>query len=303
MKLQKGDVAVVTGAGSGIGFALAETFARRGLNVVAADVDPAALDDAAARLGEHGTEIHAVPTDVTREEQVQALAAATLDRFGGVHVVCNNAGVMSKGDPWGGPIAAWEWVVGVNLWGVVYGVRAFLPHLAVGGRGHIVNTASMAGLYPGLSAIYDATKHAVVAITENLYQDLLTAGIPVGVSVLCPGWVRTKIIDAERNWPSDRGAKPEESAAMSVVEPHVRRAIDEGMTPAAVADVVATGIEENRFWLITHPHWMPMTVARWDSIAEGVNPEPLEELPELPPKSQIIAEALAAMAEAAPPDA
>ena len=296
MKLEHGDVAVVTGAASGIGFALAERFASGGLHVVAADIDPAALDDAVRRLGEHGGEVLGVPTDVSREEQVQALAAAALERFGGVHVVCNNAGVTSLADPWLGPTSAWEWVVGVNLWGVIHGVRAFLPHLALGGRGHIVNTASMAGLFPGLSPSYDATKHAVVALTEDLFHAVRDGGIPVGVSVLCPGWVRTQIADAERNWPDDRGALPERSVSSSVVRPHLDRALAEGLTPAAVADVVARGIEEERFWLLTHPEWMPMATQRWDRIAEGVDPAPIEEIPAMPPRSQLIEETIAAMA-------
>jgi len=212
MKLERGDVAVVTGAASGIGFALAERFATAGLNVVAADVEPAALDDATARLAAHGVDVLGVPTDVSIEEQVQALASTTVERFGGVQVVCNNAGVMTRADPWLGPTQAWEWVIGVNLWGVIHGVRAFLPHLALGGRGHIVNTASMAGLVPGLNPIYDATKHAIVAISENLFYDLHAASLPVGVSVLCPGWVRTAFADAERNWPAGRGTRRDRSA-------------------------------------------------------------------------------------------
>jgi short-subunit dehydrogenase len=144
-----------------------------------------------------------------------------------------------------------------------------------------VNTASMAGLFPGLNPIYDATKHAVVALSENLYHDMRAAQLPVGVSVLCPGWVRTQILDAERNWPAERGEQPERSAVGSVIQTHVKRATDEGMTPAAVADIVANGIEEERFWLLTHPDWMSMAVARWDSIAEGVNPVSPDSVPGL----------------------
>ena len=120
---------------------------------------------------------------------------ATIDRFGAVHVVCNNAGVAGGGDPWLGPIDGWEWTMGVNFWGVVHGVRAFLPHIIMSGGGHIVNTASMAGLYPGFAPAYDASKHAVVAVTESLYHNMQMAGLPVGVSCLCPGWVKTGIID------------------------------------------------------------------------------------------------------------
>ena len=296
MRLQQGDVAVVTGAASGIGFALADRFASAGLHVVAADVEPAALDAAVERLLERGTEVLGVPTDVSHDEQVQALAATTVERFGGVHVVCNNAGVTSLADPWAGPLSAWEWVIGVNLMGVVHGIRAFLPHMVLGGRGHIVNTASMAGLYPGLSPSYDATKHAVVAITEDLFHAMRDAGLPIGVSVLCPGWIRTQIADAERNWPAHRGEQPPPGPTTAVVKPHLDRAISEGMTPAAVADIVATGIAEDRYWLITHEDWMPMAVARWDSIAERADPAPVDEIPGLPPRAQIIEEVMAALA-------
>jgi NAD(P)-dependent dehydrogenase (short-subunit alcohol dehydrogenase family) len=300
MKLQRGDVAVVTGAASGIGFALADRFASAGMNVVAADIEPGALDAAVERLGERGTGVLGVPTDVSSDEQVEALAAAAVERFGGVHVVCNNAGVTSMADPWAGPLSAWEWVIGVNLMGVVHGIRAFLPHLVLGGRGHIVNTASMAGLFPGLAASYDATKHAVVALTEDLFHAMRDAGLPIGVSVLCPGWIRTRIADAERNWPSDRGELPAPAITAPVIKPHLDRALAEGMTPAAVADVVATGIEEERYWLLTHPDWMPMAIARWDSIAELADPAPVEEIPGMPPRSQLLEEVMAALA--VPPD-
>ena len=137
--------------------------------MVLADVQKDALAAAAAEVGAHGVETLTVVTDVSKADQVEALAAATMERFGAVHVVCNNAGVGGAGDPWLGPIETWEWVMGVNFWGVVHGVRAFLPHLVMSGGGHIVNTASIAGLYPGFAAPYDASKHAVVAITEGLY--------------------------------------------------------------------------------------------------------------------------------------
>ena len=212
MKLEAGKVAVVTGAASGIGFALAERFATAGMNVVLADVDEAGLAAAAERIGARGVDTITVRTDVSDEASVQALAAATVERFGTAHVVCNNAGVMSSADAWFGPISAWTWLLGVNLWGVIHGVRAFLPMFVAQGEGHIVNTASIAGLLPGFGAAYDATKHAVVAITDDLYTSMKQAGMPIGVSVLCPGWVRTNILDAERNWPTELGGEPPEAA-------------------------------------------------------------------------------------------
>src|SRR6202142_2714284 len=169
MRLEAGKIAVVPGAASGIGFGLAERFATAGMHVVLADVDESGLASAAERIGAHGRETLTVRTDVSDEASVQALAAAATQRFGTVHVVCNNAGVVSQSDAWFGPLSAWTWVLGVNLWGVIHGVRAFLPILAGQGEGHIVNTASIAGLLPGFGAAYDATKHAVVALTEDLY--------------------------------------------------------------------------------------------------------------------------------------
>ena len=293
MELDRGQVAVVTGAASGIGFALAEAFARKGLNVVLADVQVDALSAAAERIAALHVEAVAVQTDVSKEASVQALAQAALDRFGAVHVVCNNAGVAGRGDAWFGPTATWEWVLGVNLWGVIHGVRAFLPHLL--GGGYIVNTASIAGLLPGFSGPYDASKHAVVAITEDLYNDMTAAGLPVGVSVLCPGWVRTSLMDSERNWPTELGAAPAATPIGEVGLAHVRRALDEGTTPAAIADSVVEAVENDRFWVLPHDDFLALAVQRWDRVAEKLNPVPPEQIPGLPPRSQMLNEMMAAM--------
>jgi NAD(P)-dependent dehydrogenase (short-subunit alcohol dehydrogenase family) len=290
VELGAGKVAVVTGAGSGIGFALADAFAKEGMSVVLADVQSDALDAAAATIGSLGVPVLARLTDVRKVEEVDALAAATVERFGGVHVVCNNAGVAGGGDPWMGPLAGWEWVMGVNFWGVVHGVRAFLPHLVLAGGGHIVNTASIAGLYPGFSPAYDASKHAVVAITEGLFNMMRDTGLPVGVSCLCPGWVRTGIIDAKRNWPDDLGPQPEDTPVAQLMEKHVRRAIDEGLTPAAVAARVVDAVREARFWVFPHPDFLELAVRRFERIAHQLDPEPPEQTPGMPPREQLIAE-------------
>jgi NAD(P)-dependent dehydrogenase (short-subunit alcohol dehydrogenase family) len=293
MELQAGQVAVVTGAASGIGLALAERFAGAGLHIVMADVEEPALTEAADKVAGLGVDTLAVPTDVSREDAVQALAAATLERFGRVDVVCNNAGVAAPGDPWFGPLSSWEWVMNVNFWGVVHGCRAFLPHLV--GGGHFVNTASIAGLMPGFGPSYDASKHAVVAMSEDLYQTLRIAGLPIGVSVLCPGWVRTRIVDADRNWPDELGHKPEVDVSAAVFETHVRRAIDEGRTPASVADAVVEAIGANRFWVLPHQDFLDLVADRWETVLERSDPVPPEHVPGMPARSQLIAEVAAAL--------
>jgi NAD(P)-dependent dehydrogenase (short-subunit alcohol dehydrogenase family) len=301
MELGSDTVAVVTGAGSGIGLALARAFAGAGCSVVLADVQQDALDAAAAEIASHGVRTAAIRTDVSRREDVEALAAATMERFGAVHVVCNNAGVAANGDPWFGPLETWEWTMGVNFWGVVHGVRAFLPLVLGSGGGHIVNTASMAGLYPGFAAPYDASKHAVVALTEGLYNAMQLSPIPVGVSCLCPGWVRTGILDADRNWPDELGPRPELDAAAEVGRKYVSRAIDEGMPPAAVADLVVDAVRAGRYWVFPHPDFVEIAMARFHGIGEGVDPQPAEHVPGMPPRSQLLAETMAAMGLAPDP--
>jgi NAD(P)-dependent dehydrogenase (short-subunit alcohol dehydrogenase family) len=295
VELSRDSVAVVTGAGSGIGLALAEAFARQGCRLVLVDVQDDALTAAAERISALGVDVVTSRTDVSKREEVEALAAATVERFGAVHVVCNNAGVAGAGDPWLGPIEGWEWTMGVNFWGVVHGVRAFLPHIVMSGGGHIVNTASIAGLFPGFSPAYDASKHAVVAMTEGLFHNLRDAGLPVGVSCLCPGWVKTGIIDADRNWPDELGPRPEMSAGGQISRDHVRRAIDEGMPPAIVADLVVDAVREGRYWVFPHADFLDIAVERFHRIADSIDPQPVEQMPGMPPRSQIMAEVMNAM--------
>lgn len=303
MELEPGKVAVVTGGGSGIGLALANGFAARGCSVVLADVDADALATASEEVAAHGVDVITHVTDVSKVDAVESLAAVTMERFGAVHIVCNNAGVGGAGDPWVGPIETWEWVMGVNFWGVVHGVRAFLPHIVMSGGGHIVNTASIAGVFPGMTAPpYDASKHAVVAITEDLFTSLQAGGIPVGVSCLCPGWVRTGIGDSDRNWPEELGELPARDAGGEIARKYLSRALDEGMQPAAVADLVLQAITSGRFWVFPQQEFLDLAIARWRDVEEGVDPTLPEHVPGLPPRSQLMAEVMAAMAaEATPP--
>jgi NAD(P)-dependent dehydrogenase (short-subunit alcohol dehydrogenase family) len=297
MRIEAGQVAVVTGGAGGIGRALVDRFAAAGMRIVLADVEADVLDVAAAELAARDVEVLAVRTDVSKLADVEALAAATMERFGAVHVVCNNAGVAPVSDPWFGPLATWEWAVGVNLWGVLYGVRTFLPHLMASGGGHVVNTASIAGLLPGLGAPYDVSKHGVVAMTEDLYLDLHAVGAPVGVSVLCPGWVATRILDADRNWPDELGDRPEAGMQFAVVGDHLRRAIAEGLTPAAIADAVFDAVEQDRFWVLPQQDFLDLAINRWGMIAERVNPQAPERIPGLPTRTEMIEQAMQALAE------
>jgi NAD(P)-dependent dehydrogenase (short-subunit alcohol dehydrogenase family) len=287
MELTSGKTAVVTGAASGIGFALAERFARAGLDIVLADIEQEALDAAERKIAALGVQTLAVRTDVSDEAAVQALAAAAVERFGGVHLVCNNAGVESNADAWFGPISAWKWVLGVNLWGVIHGIRAFLPVMLSQGAGHFVNTASIAGLYPGFAASYDASKHAVVAISEGLYRSMKLAGLPIGVSVLCPGWVNTSIMDAARNWPADLGQQPPPALGSEIAEPHVRKAIAEAIQPGEVAAFVADAVAADKFWVFTGQEWLDLVVQRWNGIAAGEDPRLDLQAPGMPPAAQL----------------
>jgi NAD(P)-dependent dehydrogenase (short-subunit alcohol dehydrogenase family) len=169
----------------------------------------------------------------------------------------------------------------------VHGIRAFLPRMLAQTEGHIVNTASMAGLHPGASPIYDASKHAVVALSEDLYRALHQMQAPIGVSVLCPGFVRTNILDAERNWPVSLGTPPDHAVVADIVLRHAQRAVDEGTNPAVVADLVANAVMAGQFWVLPHPEFVDFAVRRWHSIAEGLNPELNIDIPGMPPAAQI----------------
>ena len=264
-------VAVVTGAASGIGRALAERFAAAGMKVVLADVEQGALAAAERALASSGARVLAVPTDVSKASDVEALAQRTLEAFGAVHVVCNNAGVSVGGLAWEVTLADWEWILGVNLWGVIHGIRTFVPILLrQGEEGHVVNTASMAGLLsgPGI-APYNVTKHAVVTLSEALHHELAVAsGGKVKVSVLCPGWVNTRILDADRNRPASLGAATPVRPELTAVREQVRQLLQSGLAPAAVAEHVFAAVRDGRFYILTHPQWKPAIRTRLEDILE-----------------------------------
>jgi NAD(P)-dependent dehydrogenase (short-subunit alcohol dehydrogenase family) len=272
-------VAVVTGAASGIGRGLAERFAAEGMKVVLADVEVDALAQAESELRAQGATVLAVRTDVRQASEVEALAEKTLAAFGGVHVVCNNAGVGGGGKCcWEFTLSDWEWTLGVNLWGVIHGIRTFVPiMLNQGTEGHVVNTASMAGVttvpYWGS---YSVSKHGVVILSEILARDLTQIGAPIKVSVLCPRFVRTNIGSSARNRPralaNPEGSETVWAEAQSALE-RVRKAIEnEGMPPAEIADHVVAAIRANKFYIFPHPGSKEGVRARMEGILEERNP-------------------------------
>jgi NAD(P)-dependent dehydrogenase (short-subunit alcohol dehydrogenase family) len=253
METLRDRVAVITGGASGIGLALARAFAAEGCHIVIADIEDGALATAAATLPD-GT--LAVRTDVSRADDVEALAAATLDRFGRVDIVCNNAGVSTFNTLAEQTIDDWRWVLGVNLWGVIHGVHTFVPIMrAQGTPGHVVNTASVAGLLSGIPYLgpYAVSKVGVVSISETLRTEMLMAGVPIGVSVLCPSGTNTNVMEAERNRPANTGTEQRTEDAEAW-----RLGIKGGFTgpdgkePEEVAALVVDAVRADRFWVVSH---------------------------------------------------
>lgn len=276
MKDFQGKVAVITGGASGLGRAMAERFAREGMSIVLADVEPSALARAEAEMKAAGAKVIGVRTDVSKAADVEALAQKTLAAFGAVHLVANNAGVAPLGNAWENSVADWEWTLGVNLWGVIHGVRVFTPiMLAQGGEAHIVNTASVSGLIsPPGSAMYNVTKHAVVTLTETLYHDLALKQASIGCSVLCPAYVPTGIVDSERNRPAPlQNPTQEKTAEQQAREALLRKAVTSGKLSADdVAQKVYEAVRDQRFYILTHPRIKPSIQWRMEDILQERNP-------------------------------
>ncbi len=264
----EGRTAVVTGAASGIGRALADGFADVGMNVVLADVEEEALAAAVAELEGRGHPVLGVGVDARSRESVGELARRATERFGHVHVLVNNAGVASMGEDrgvWEIADEDWDWVMGVNFYGVLYGLQAFVPGmLEHGEEGHIVNTASLAGLLPG-GGPYSVSKHGVLALTEGLYRNLADRGAAIGASVLCPGFVNTRIFDAERNRPKELEA-PEVQAPNELMRAVGEALIQGGIQPAEVAEIVLRAIQEGDLYILPHPAWDPIVRGRFEGI-------------------------------------
>jgi NAD(P)-dependent dehydrogenase (short-subunit alcohol dehydrogenase family) len=274
MKDFKDKVAVVTGAASGIGRALADAFAAEGMKVVLADVEAARLEEAAAEMQRAGARVLPVVTDVSRAEQVESLAQRTLEAFGAVHVVCNNAGVFTAGVSWEAPLEDYQWVLGVNVWGVIHGIRTFIPiMLRQNTEGHVVNTASMAGVTNGpYSAPYYLSKHAVLSLSESIYHELQMRGARIGISVLCPELVATNINNAARNRPPALQRKAGPPAESDSVEAALSSFIMTGTPPAAIAQRVLQAIREDGFYILSEDAWRRSCETRLEDIRLGRNP-------------------------------
>jgi len=271
----EGRTAVVTGAASGIGAAIARRCAREGMAVALADVDESGLETLRKELEGDGTRCLVQPTDVSRGDAVEALAERAFAELGGVHLLFNNAGVVVSGLSWERSEEDYRWVLGVNLWGVIHGIRAFVPRLIEQDEpAHIVNTASIAGLSAGpMLGPYTVSKHGVVGLTETLHHELAMVAPGIHVSCLCPGGVATGIMQSARNRPDELGETAARNALETVMEETLSAGIPEGMPPATLADKVFEAIRADRFWILTHPEFKPVFESRFQTMMDGRNPD------------------------------
>ncbi len=288
-------VAVITGAASGFGREFARVGAQLGMRLVLADVQKEALAETAAELEAACAEVITQICDVRKGEQVEALGRLAMTSFGAVHLVFNNAGVGAGGLVWESTQADWEWVLGVNLWGVIHGVRVFTPLMLASAKddpsyeGHIVNTASMAGLLnPPTMGVYNVSKHAVVSLTESLYHDLSLVEAPIGASVLCPYFVQTGISQSHRHRPDDVQAAAAPTVSQQVSQAVLEKAVASGKVSAAeVAQRTFDAIREQQFYIYSHPAALGNVQRRMEDIVMGRNPgDPYEAAPHVREKLQ-----------------
>lgn len=280
MKNFKNKVAVITGGASGIGWGLAERCAEEGMKVVIADIEEPSLQQAEKTLRERGADVLAVRTDVSKLPDVESLAKMTVAKYGGVHLLFNNAGVntdISLRKPiWDTTLNDWQWMIGVNLWGVIYGMRVFLPiMMKQNEQGYIVNTSSMAGLIaePQL-VIYATTKAGIIALSEGYYFQLKQANSPIGISVLCPAFVSSKLFDAERNRPENLKNKNEPPAPHPTAQLVSQfNKVSPTLTPEQSADIVFKAIGAGQFYIFTDPLVQELFRQRAENILKGNNPE------------------------------
>jgi NADP-dependent 3-hydroxy acid dehydrogenase YdfG len=287
MRAFAGKVAVITGAGSGFGREFARVGAGLGMKLVLADIQGDALEAVAEALRAGGAEVLAVRTDVSKAADMEALAEGAFGNFGAVHLLFNNAGVGVGGFAWENSVADWEWVLGVNVWSVIHGIRLFVPRMmAQDEECHVVNTASVAGLLSAqMMAVYNVSKHSVVTLSETLYQDLRVAGAKIGVTVLCPAFVPTGIAHSERNRPAEFPAG-ELTASQRAAAAATEKAVSSGrVTATDVAGKVFECVRENRFYCLTHPKILGSVAMRLEDILEQRNPrDPFSLKPAVAPK-------------------
>lgn len=269
----EGRVALVTGAASGIGLSLARVFAEQGMKLVLADIEETALEAARRELAEAGTEVLALSCDVSDAGAVEALAVRAEQRFGAVHIVCNNAGVFAGGQLWDASLDDYHWLLNVNLFGVIHGVRSFVPRMIASGEDcHMVNTASMAALTSmPYSGIYNMTKHAVLALSESLFHELSLSAPQLGVSCLCPEAVATNIASSDRNRPPVLAEAPD-SDARQLAQGAIVATTDAGVDPRVLAERVLKAIRERQFYILSEDAWRETAHARLDDIRQAANP-------------------------------
>ena len=277
----KDKVAVVTGAASGMGLAFAHKFAQEGMSLVLADIEAEALSMAEAAVKAHGGRVAAVRTNVMAQDDIERLADDAFSTFGNVHILVNNAGVAAtaatlRSRPWESPLSDWEWTWGVNFMGVLYGIRAFIPRMLENGEeGHIVNTASMAGLLTGANP-YNISKHSVVCLTEGIYKEFKGMGAKLSASVLCPGLIKTAILEAERNRPPEFGpatSLTEQRPEVQQFSAFFKAALDQGIEPDEVARMVFEAIRDDRFYIFpAQPNVLQSVRARMEDIIDQRNP-------------------------------
>ena len=275
MKDLHNKVAVITGGAEGIGKALAHAAAQRGMKLVLADISAERLSATVSEFEQQGFEVLGVVTDVAKEAAIQHLADQAYARFGAVHLLVNNAGVAVAKSAWETTAQDWEWVMGVNLYGVTHAIRIFVPRmLAQDEEAHIVNTASMAGMIsaPALAA-YNVSKFGVVTLSEGLYHDLTIRKTKIGVSVLCPSWVNTRITESERNRDAEQRTKPENLEKVSAkTSAAIMKAVENGLAPEVVAEQVIQAVLDNQFYILTHADSLPAISVRAQDILQGRQP-------------------------------
>ncbi len=269
MKEFAGKVAVVTGGASGIGLGMARSFARRGMKVVIADLDEQAMSDVTAEFEAAGTEVVTRLTDVSKHEEIQALADLTIERFGAVHVLCNNAGVGIPTSAMKMKLADWKWIIDVDLWGPIYGVDVFLPLIEEQGEGHINSTSSMAGLIASqMMGAYNVSKHGVVALMASLERELRAKKSGITASVLCPGPINTNISRHSVTYRPGKAKPKADGEKAGKMAANIQASLEAGMQPDEVGELVADAIQNDKFWVLTHPRWAKGVQNQLDALRE-----------------------------------